>query len=262
LAGTIKRILARLELRKELTMTLRSLFLATAAFLLPAVAYAADVPLRPKALAATPVVGYPVGSGFYWGLTTFADAGPVKGTIEGVGPASLTTNQIALAGTIGWTWNAGGPAFYAIEGSFGITNFNGGNTVGLSLSGPAAFEQRFKAGVPLAQLLSYFPTLNLPTVPPFPPLPNGQVATSVLTYLWGGVHEDDISANFGLATNREWSIAPALGVGMIGQLANGFAADAWVGTVFPAKGIAFGPVGATAMVGLSQRYEVGFSILY
>jgi hypothetical protein len=226
-------------------------------------ACAADMPVKARALAAPPpAVGYPIGSGFYWGLTTFADAGPVKGSIEGVGPASLTTNQIALAGTVGWAFNAGGPAFYAIEGTFGITNFNGGNTVGLSLSGPAAFEQRFKAGVPLAQLLSYLPTLNLPTVPPFPPLPNGQVATNVLTYLWGGMHEDDISANFGLGANKQWSIAPALGVGMVGQLSNGFAADAWVGTVFPAKGFAFGPVGQSAVLGLAQRYEVGFSILY
>lgn len=243
-------------------MILRSLlFAATAAFLLPAAASAADLPIKARTLAAPlPVIGY--GSGLYWGLTTFADAGPVKGSIDGVGPASLTTNQIALAGTVGWAWNAGGPAFYAVEGSFGITNFNGGNTAGLSLSGPAAFEQRIKAGVPLQQLLSYFPTLNLPTVPPFPPLPNGQVPTNVYTYLWGGIHEDDISANFGLAANKQWSVAPALGVGMLGQLSNGFAADAWVGTVFPAKGFAFGPVGQGAVLGLAQRYEVGFSILY
>jgi hypothetical protein len=241
----------------------RMLFIALATVACFGAARAADMPVpKFKALAATPAVGYPVGSGFYWGLTTFADAGPVKGSIEGIGPASLTTNQIALAGTVGWAFNAGGPAFYAVESSFGLTNFNGGNTVGLSLSGPAAFEQRFKAGVPLVQLLSYLPTLNLPTVPPFPPLPNGQVATNVLTYLWGGMHEDDISANFGLGANKQWSIAPALGVGMIGQLSNGFAADAWVGTVFPAKGFAVGPVGQSALVGLAQRYEVGFSILY
>ncbi len=238
--------------------------LCLAALALPS--YAADMPIKGPLLkrsASFITDGYPyAGSGLYFGLTTFADAGPVKANIPGFGPASLTTNQASLAGTIGYAWSTSGAAFFAVEGSFGITNFNGGDTVGLSLSGPASFEQRIKAGVPLSQLLSYFPTFNLPTVPPFPPLPNGQVAQNIHTYLWGGVHEDDVSGNFNLAANRQWAISPALGVGMMGQLANGFVADVWAGTVFPSKGFAIGPVGASALVNQSQRVEVGFSILY
>ena len=224
------------------------------------IAHAADMPTKaPNSFLA----GYPYGgSGVYFGIYTEGGGGSVNGSVPGVGSASLTTNSADVGGSVGYVWASSKyPAFIAVEGMFGWTNFNG-NAQGFSLSGPASFEQRFLVGTPLANFLSFLPNLNLGTVAPFPVLPNGATVTNAHPYLMAALHEQDISINFGgLASNREWRVAPAIGLGMMGQLTNGVAIDAWVETIFPDKAICIGPV-ANACAGLGQQVKAGLSFKY
>lgn len=217
---------------------------------------AADLPTK------TPVSplfsGYPYTSqGWYFGINTIGGGGSVEAVGVGVNPNSVITNQIAVGGTVGYVW-ARQNVFYAVEAMFDVNNFNG-YAPGFSMKGPAAFEQRIKLGTPLSNFLNLFPSLGLPTVPPFPALPGGAVATNVHPYLMAGVHEDDISINFGLANNRAWSVAPSIGVGAMGQLTNGVAIDVWAETVFTTSAICIGAVGCQKQ---GQKYLVGLGVYY
>jgi hypothetical protein len=158
---------------------------------------------------------------------------------------------------------ANSPVAYSVEADFGWTNFNG-NTAGLSLSGPLAFEQRFVVFTPLASMLNLLPNFpNLGTVPPFPPLQPGLTASNMQIGLMAGMDENDISPNFpGLATAREWRIAPMVGLVAMEQLSNGVALRTWVKTVFPDKSVCVGPIGADACAGLGQQVKVGVGIYY
>jgi len=237
---------------------MKTVSLVFAAALMTTSAVAADITKAPSAKAF--LTGYPYQStGFYWGVYTEGGGGSISATVPGVGSASLVTNQIGVGGTVGYTWGSAN-AFYAVEAMFGWNNFNG-NIAGFAFDGPAAFEQRFKVGTPLSNFLNYLPGFPaLPTVPPFPAIPGGQVATNVHPYLMAGVHEDDVSAGFGNMSNRDWRIAPAIGVGMMGQLTNGVAADVWTEVVFPQKGITIGP--GLVEIGLGTQYKVGFGLYY
>lgn len=227
--------------------TLALLLLTTVA------AAAADIPIKAPTLA-----GYPYDkSGFYWGISTWGGGGHVNGTLPGIDSAALVTNQMGIGGTVGYTWGNIN-YFYALEGTLGITNING-QTAGLSMQGPMSFMVRGKAGTPLGNFLSMFPDLGLPAVPPFPTLPNGQVATNVHTYLFAGAKGDDVSANFGNMNQKDWRVMPVIGVGMMGQLTKGVAADVWAGTAFPSKAVC---IGGVACGGEGQQILVGFGLLY
>lgn len=242
----------------------KSILIAAAMLTLGAsLASAADLPAKAP-IRSSLFSGYPYGgSGFYWGINTIGGGGRADAVGVGVNPNALMTNSIAVGGTVGYTYaNPTGSVFYAVEAMFDIQNFNG-NTPGLSLSGPAAFEQRIKIGTPLASMLNIFPGgLGLPTVPPFPALPNGAVATNIHPYLMAGLHEDDVSVSFGLANNKAWRIAPSIGIGMMGQLTNGVAIDTWVETIFPDKAVCTGVPTAGGCIGIGQQVKVGLAILY
>lgn len=224
-------------------------------------AAAADIPAKAKAPASALFSGYPyVGSGFYFGLNTMGGGGSVNATGAGVNPNSVVSNQAGVGLTLGYVW-ARGDVFYAVEGMFDVQNFNG-SAPGFSFNGPASFEQRVKIGTPLSNFISMFPTLGLPTVPPFPPLPGGQTATNVHPYLMAGIHEDDVSTNFGLAKHRAWQVAPSIGVGAMGQLKDGIAVDVWVETIFPQSGSCVGVPGGKACADMGQQVKAGFAVLY
>jgi hypothetical protein len=206
--------------------------------------------------------GYPYGSsGLFFGLFTEGGAGAVQGSVPGIGSASLTSTQAGVGGTIGYAWGrAGSPVAFSVEGDFGWTNFNG-STQGLSFSGPAAFEQRFVAFTPLATILNMLPNLpSLGTVAPFPALAPGVTASNLQVGLMAGIDENDISTNFpGLASNREWRVAPMIGLVSMEQLSNGLAVRTWVKTIFPDKGVCAGPIAnACANVGQQVKAGVGF----
>jgi len=227
-------------------------------------AHAADVVSAPTVAKASPLAslatGYPYQTqGIYFGLYTQGGGGSVEGSAVGVNKNSLTTNEIGVGGTVGYAW--GVPSrnvFIAVEAMFGWRNFNGSEP-GLSLDGPASFEQRVKIGTPLSNFLSMLPGFNLPSAPPFPAMPNGQTVTNAQAYLMVGLHEDDNSLAFNLKANRQWTIAPSIGVGMLGQLPNGVAVDAWVETVFPDKSICVGPF---QCVNQGQKVLAGLAFYY
>lgn len=224
-------------------------------------AFAADV--MPTKAPPNPLFsGYPsTSSGFYFGINTIGGGGSVNATGSGVNPNSVVSNQIGVGLTLGYVYGNGN-VFYAAEAMFDVQNFNGG-APGFSFSGPASFEQRVKIGTPLSNFLSVFPGgLGLPAVPPFPPLPNGQVATNIHPYLMAGLHEDDVSINFGLASNRAWRIAPSVGVGAMGQLTKGVAIDVWAETVFPTNAICVGVPGGKGCADVGQQYKVGLGLYY
>lgn len=228
--------------------------------LIPGIACAADIPA--KAQKSALFSGYPYASnGFYFGLNTIGGGGSVEAAGIGVNPNSVVSNEIAIGGTVGYVW-ANQQVFYAVEAMFDWQNFNG-SSQGFSFGGPVTFEQRVKIGTPLNNFLNLFPNLGLPTTPPFPPLPNGAVATNVHPYIAAGVREDDISLNFGLPQNRAWRVMPVVGVGAMGQLTNGVAADVWAEIGIGANSLCTGITAGTGGCGsIGNQYRVGLGIYY
>lgn len=242
----------------------RALAVAAALFS-PAAAIAADLPTKAPAAASSFFNPYPYGSsGFFVGIFTEGGSGSVNGSVAGANTASLTSTQAGAGLTIGYAWGkAGSPIAISVEGDFGWTNFNG-STPGLSLSGPAAFEQRFVIFTPLASMLNMLPLLNsaLGTVPPFPTLTTGLTASNLQVGLMAGIDENDISVNFpGLASNTEWTIAPMIGLVAMEQLSNGTAVRSWIKNVFAERGVCAGPV-ANACASRGDTVKVGIGIYY
>lgn len=229
--------------------------------LLPAAALAGDMATKaPPALAFT---AYPYGSsGFFYGVFTEGGAAPVNASVPGVGSSSLTQTQAGVGGTVGYAWGQkGSPVAVSVEADFGWTNFNG-NTAGLSFDGPAAFEQRFVVFTPLASMLNILPNLpSLGTVAPFPLLPAGVTSTNLQVGFMAGVDENDISSNFGLSSNREWRVAPMIGLVAMEQLSNGAALRTWVKTVFPERGVCAGPI-VNACANIGQQVKVGVGLYF
>jgi hypothetical protein len=223
-------------------------------------ASAADiVPLKAPKLS----LAYPATQGFYFGVGTLGGGGTVSATVPGVNANSLVSNEIGVAGILGYVWNLPNSQYFAAaEGWFGWTNFNG-STPGFSLSGPATFTQRVMFGAPLSDIAALFPTWNL-QAPPFPTLPGGQTATNIKPYLFGSLTEEDISIDLGQASNRDWRLSPGIGVGMLGQLTSGSIVDVFAMTKFPQKGVcignglpagqACGSVGTTYLAGLALKW--------
>jgi hypothetical protein len=238
------------------------LLLAAALSLAALPAFAADLVLKaPKeSLLST---AYPLTSGFYFGVGTMGGGGTVNASVPGVNSNSLISNEIGVAGIVGYVWNVpNSQMFAAAEGWFGWTNFNG-SAPGFSFTGPATFTQRLMFGAPLSEIASLFPTFNL-QVPPFPLLPNGQVASNIKPYLFASLTEEDISIDLGRAASRDWRVSPGIGIGALGQLTSGSEVDVFAMTRFPQKGLCFGSglpggqacgsVGTTYLAGLALKW--------
>ncbi len=227
-----------------------------------ALANAADMPV----LKAPPKINlaYPSTSGLYFGVGTLGGGGTVSADVPGVNQNSLVSNQIGVAGIIGYVWNMPNSAYFAAaESWFGWQNFNGA-AQGFSLTGPATFTQRVMVGAPLNDIAALFPTLNL-QVPPFPTLPGGQVASNIKPYLFGSLTEDDITIDVaGMGSNKDWRLSPGIGIGMLGQLTSGSVVDVFAMTKFPQKGVCFGnglpagqacgSIGTTYLAGLALKW--------
>lgn len=229
-----------------------------ALLLLGTVAHAADMPVK-----AAPKISfaYPSTQGFYFGVGTIGGGGKVSGDVPGVNTNSLISNEIGAALILGYVWNVPNSAYFAaVEGWFGVTNFNG-SAPGFSFGGPATFTQRVMVGAPLNDIAALFPTWSL-QVPPFPTLPGGQVASNIKPYLFASMTEDDKTLDiFGMGSNKVWGFAPGAGIGMKGQLTSGSVVDVFAMTRFPQKGFcvggglpggqACGAVGTTYLAGLA-----------
>lgn len=220
----------------------------------------ANLPTKAPKLA----FAYPATSGFYFGVGTMGGGGTVSASIPGVNQNSLVSNEIGVAGLVGYAWNMPNSQYFAaVEGWFGWQNFNGSQQ-GFALTGPATFTQRVMFGAPLSDVAALFPSLPV-QAPPFPPLPNGQVATNVKPYLFGALTEDDVTIDIaGMGSNKDWRVSPGIGIGALGQLTSGSEVDVFAMTKFAQKSVCFGAglpagqacgaVGTTYLAGVALKW--------
>lgn len=228
-------------------------FAVAAVTILPA--FAADTfPVKAKF---DPLAPYPSqGCGMYYGLLAQGGASPIKD-----GPTGGTILSGTVGGTVGWTCNfASRSTFWFAEVIGGFQNLNGASN-GLSLSGPLHFEQRLGIGGPINDLLSLLPNLNFPAVPVIPTLPNGITAGPSKGYVFVGLMQDDISAQYGAVSNRQWLVAPEVGIGMLTRLSNNVVVDTWVAAVLQqSQGVCLG--GTFGCPGLSNGFRTGVALKY
>ena len=133
-----------------------------------------------------------------------------------------------------------------------------GSVNGIALSGPLVLIQRAGAGSPINSLFNPFGnTLSLPSLPA---LPNGVTYGPANGYFFAGVVEQDISAQVGLDQhNKQWLIAPLLGVGLLSRLSDGVVVDTWAGWQMNSNSICpgitgCGKLGNGGRVGVSFKY--------
>lgn len=199
-------------------------------------------------------------SGLYFGIYTEGGGGSVNASVAGVNTASLVTNQIGIGLAVGYAWSLQNAAFLAVEGMGKVNNVNG-SQAGFSWNGPASFEERVKIGVPLDKVLAVIPNLGLPTAAPFPVLPQGTTLLNTKSYLFGAFHQDDNSyAVAGLPAFSAVKLSGGVGTGMIGQLSNGTALDAWAEVIFANSAHCFGAVRVCANEG--NKYLAGLGVWF
>lgn len=239
-------------------MKMRTMLLAAlACFGIAVSAQAADVGPPLKAL---PIQTYGT-DGTYFGVFTQGGGGSVNSSVAGVNTASLVTNQIGIGGAVGYAKSFGAAgAFMAGELMASVNNVNGSQP-GFSWNGPASFEERFKIGMPLDKVLAVIPNLGLPTAAPFPVLPQGVTLLNTKSYLFGAFHQDDNSyAVAGLPAFSAVKLSGGIGTGMIGQLSNGTALDAWAEVVFANSAHCFGAIKVCASEG--NKYMAGLGVWF
>lgn len=220
---------------------------------------AADV-LPHKALPQIDLGTYPAGGcGFYYGVNAMGAGGAVN-----AGPIGATQIQGDIGATVGYGCPIGTVAgsFWFAEGNFDIANLNGSQN-GLSLTGPAHFEQRFGVGGPISAMLNsgMFPNLNIGnglSVPSLPGLPAGVTAGPSYPFLFASLHEEDVSAQIGVATGHAWLFSPGFGVGLQTRLSNNVVAETAAQWVLRSSGVEVG----SSKVGLGNGAEVSFTLKY
>jgi hypothetical protein len=227
-------------------------------------AWASDLPIPKKAPA---WVGYPyTQSGVYVGLGALGEVASAKITGADIG-TSLYSAGAALSGTIGYQGQLfGGSNWWAAENIVSWTNIGGTVTcavgVPCSIGSQFGVEQRLLFGFPIMAMLSVLPNWGS-LFPALPPLPNGVVSTSSHPYVMAGLHEDDVSAAFGLMTGRAWQITPAVGVGMLNQWTNGLVIDTWVEHSFGNTSFGLGPSGlGLASANQGSKTIAGVTVKY
>lgn len=219
-------------------------------------AFAADIPV--KAPAAAPVsYNYPATKcGLYYGVNTLGSTGAVENAAIGT-----QTVQAGIGLTLGYTCPMGA-AYWFADGMFDFSNLNG-STNGFALTGPAMFEQRFGFGAPVNMILSMVPGLSSlqNAMPSLIPLPNGVNVVTSNPYLFASIHEEDIGATLGFASNREWLVSAGFGVGNKTRLSNGVVFDPFVEYILPSSHLCVGPVtvgctkqGSRMMVGAALEF--------
>lgn len=199
--------------------------------------------------------GYPVKCGMYYGINTEGYAAPVSG-------ASGAALGGAIGGTLGYTCASSPSTFWFVEGLVDFQTFAGIQN-GVGLGGPLHLEQRAAFGGPIANMLNIFPNLNLPAVPSLPALPSGVTAGSPNGYIFVGVSEDDISANFGAAAARDWAVSPEAGVGILSRLSNNVVIDVWAGVALQSNEFCMSVGGSTvACPKMATGVRTGLSLKY
>lgn len=206
---------------------------------------------------------YDIGKcGAYFGINSVLTSTGVVG--DTVAPGTQI-QQGAIGGTVGYGCpiSATNSSFWFAEVLADVTNLNG-NANGLSLAGPAAFTERFGVGSPLNQLLtSILPNgTQSPAVPNLPTLPGGITAGPGAPYIFAALHEQDISAQLGLAQNKEWLISYGVGVGLRYRLSNSVVADTFAEYKTQSNTLCVGPLGNSACTKIGSGVQAGVAFLY
>lgn len=257
---------------------LRAIFMVAAVILLAFLilvysfqARAADLPVKAAATSANPRTFPQCGSGIYLGLGTTGSAGAVAGSpVPGAsivqGEIGVTVGYTSTLGTCGATGSNFNDLWF-VEANFYLTNLNGTSSPGLNLTGPADLFQRVGySSAAINTFLSSIPGLSSISTPSLPVLPSGVTAGSGQTYVYGGIHEQDVSAFFvnaltgaALSSGRQWEVSPEFGVGLLYRLSNGVVADVYAGYELQAQGICFGVASTCPGIGNMWRAGVKFN---
>ena len=216
-------------------------------------ALAADMPLK---AAPFPAGGYPTKCGAYYGINVLGSAAPIADSP--VVGTSLIGGDVG--GLLGYTCNFnGGLAFWFAEVIVDAQNLNGG-APGFNFGGPVHIEERLAFGSPIGNMLGMFPNLNLPAVPSLPAAPNGITSGTPNMYLYAAVNEDDISAQFGMSTARDWLVTPEVGIGAITRFSNNVVGDAWVGAKMESDAICI--TAGVSCPKMGMGVATGFALKY
>ena len=232
---------------------MKKLFLALAV-VLGAITSAAAADLTTKASALS--YNYPTTKcGLYYGVNSIGSTGSVAG-------ATVGTQQVtgAIGLTLGYTCPMGA-GFWFVDGAFDFANVNG-NSNGLAVSGPALFEQRFGFGAPVNLIMSAIPGLSSlqNAVPSLIPLPAGTTVVTSNPYVFGSLSEQDVGVTFGFAQNKQWLIAPGIGIGTKVRLSNGVVFDPFAEYVLNSNALCFGPLGGNTCVKQNTQVRAGFHL--
>lgn len=234
---------------------MRQLAIAFAAVLVATSAFAADMATKAPIAPA----GYPyAASGFYFGVGASAEAQSASTANTGIFAAGA-----GLDGIVGYQWQ-GGLQFIAAEFDATYTNLGASGFCGTTLTACSTTDQfklepLVKFGFPVTALTAILPNLSQ-FFPALPQLPAGVTATNVFPYLYAGVPIEDVSASYGLATGREWTVRAEVGAGMLNQWQQGLAIDTRAGCSLGSAGFSFGP--ANIGTKLNTECTTRLSILY
>lgn len=244
---------------------IRSYTLGLLAALCVTPAFAADMTLKaPKPR----VLETYRGAGWYYGAHTFAENQKISTPNSNVLGGQFAVGA-AIGLTAGYMWGGNGLSWQALEAMASYKNIAGGLPVAnstLTVDSKWSFTQRFKFGGPIDAFLAVLPNLNT-VFPALPAAPAGGVGTTH-PYLFGALHEDDISESLGVPLGRAWRIKGGFGVGMMQQLGKAannpsgatVIADVWAEYIPPSSSITFGVPDVKTNAGRETR--IGLSILY
>ena len=227
--------------------------------LISTASFAADMPVKAPVL--NPVQGYPYNSsGIYWGVTALGE----NAKTGLAGPAGSTGDIFQVGAAAGLTvgyQKGNGTTFYAVEVTGVYQNIGASQDAAPAGSVNTRWQafERVKFGMPVAAIATYLPSFA-GTFPGLPTISGGSGTTH--GYIMAGLHEDDVSAQYGLMSKKAWQLSPSIGIGVMQQLTAGLVGDAWVEIVKPAAGITLGVPGGVAKVQQGNKYLVGLSVLY
>jgi hypothetical protein len=244
---------------------MKTKFLALAAVLIGAPAFAADLPVKGPAYVP---LAYPQVNGLVLELWTGGGAASVQASVPGIPPASLTSSTAGIGAAAGWIWTPSkSPISIDIEADISAQNFNG-NNAGFSVQGPLALEQHVRFFTSMANVATIFAAL--PSFPnPFSSLsafsiPNGFVGTGK-NLLGAGfyVREADVSSAFlGVQTGKVWMANLGMDVMAVQPTTSGGAFRESFEFDFNSTDKLFGavPKGQTsATLGMGGRARVGYA---
>lgn len=243
-----------------------------AALLMPTLSFAADMQAVPMPVKARVLQTYN-GNGFYFGVHTFAETEKITSVVNDTSLGGNFAVGAAVGVTAGYLWGGNGTSWQAAELMVSYKNMTGGGApipdgMPLTVDSKWSFTQRVKWGGPVEVMLAMLP--NLGTIfPALPTPPVGGIGTTH-PYLFGALHEDDISESIGLGIGRAWRVKGGFGVGMMQMLGRSgnnpsgapVVADVWAEYIPPSSSVTFGIPDGVVKTNHGRETRIGLSILY